>query len=941
MAASSSFKQQCPSCEAMVPIRDPGLVGKKIDCPKCKYRFIVEEPIADEAAEEQEAAARASKGGKSTAVAEKKNKAKALPPRRRDDDEGDGDEGKGKSANHKTLYIGIGLGTVALAALIGGGILLFGGSPPTPSKGSGPPPNANAGTKTEQTKEETKPAEAGEAGGVADITNLLPNETQVLLTYDVEKVLNSSVKLALLEKPGTFSESAFNKTFGFPIENVKRILTALVPQGDAVFSVLRSGKSINREQLTKSLKLTPEKPINGFEYFTVHGDLDSLGALLVRACKPTAAKYMLHFYDGQTLVFADAGLMTKFLEDKRQPKFLTKLVLAAPKPAKEIPPAPKAPAKGNASALSFDGQLPIGVPANDNKDAIIPYQAVAPAAGVAIPGGPPATSGASRLGPAGTGPAAAPLPGGPGKPAAEPEPTLSAFYMTVDPALKIVMDRLERDKGTALFSAAGVFASAPAVPDVANNGIPHSEFVLDRFLRPQLKPLEWTKAGGIAVHEFNENTAISLLVLEAKAEDGVEPLEKGLESVAKVAVELMKANWSMDVKSPTASPTRRPAGGVPLPGAAPLPGGVPLPGGAFPGGVGPRIPGRVAGGAEAGPGRVPGGAASSNANVGEDGAFVLSVRDKTVALGADLKLKRPVYDQLIVALSVLMVQLKGEADLVSNRPRVHDLARALMGYVKAKNEFPRGALHRPPSSERGIDWYPEQRLSWFVELLPYVGDGEAKDLLRDPKLSWTEGDNLLTSQVIVPQFLAGNSPKDVRVRYPGRTGRFAATNFVGVAGIGLDAATYPSNNAAFAKKVGVFGYDRVTKLDDLKDGADSTIAVLQMPPIQNTPWMAGGGSTVRGVSDDADALKPFVCVEYKGKKGTFAIMCDGKVRFLAEDMPVKTFHALCTVGGGEQITDLDEAAPVVAEEGMAEPKVDADAAKTTPVGKTDPVVPKP
>jgi hypothetical protein len=48
MATSTSFKQQCPSCEAMVPIRDPGLIGRKIDCPKCKYRFVVEEPVEED-----------------------------------------------------------------------------------------------------------------------------------------------------------------------------------------------------------------------------------------------------------------------------------------------------------------------------------------------------------------------------------------------------------------------------------------------------------------------------------------------------------------------------------------------------------------------------------------------------------------------------------------------------------------------------------------------------------------------------------------------------------------------------------------------------------------------------------------------------------------------------------------------------------------------------
>src|SRR5262249_62408246 len=47
MAMTAGFKQQCPSCEAMVPIRDANLIGRKIDCPKCKYRFVVEDPGAE------------------------------------------------------------------------------------------------------------------------------------------------------------------------------------------------------------------------------------------------------------------------------------------------------------------------------------------------------------------------------------------------------------------------------------------------------------------------------------------------------------------------------------------------------------------------------------------------------------------------------------------------------------------------------------------------------------------------------------------------------------------------------------------------------------------------------------------------------------------------------------------------------------------------------
>src|ERR671936_503331 len=101
MATTASFKQQCPSCEAWVPIRDSNLIGRKIDCPKCKYRFVVEEPAADEEeeAEPVEEAQGAARGGR----------------RRRDED--DEDSGKPKKAGagmSQQMIIGIALGAVAL-----------------------------------------------------------------------------------------------------------------------------------------------------------------------------------------------------------------------------------------------------------------------------------------------------------------------------------------------------------------------------------------------------------------------------------------------------------------------------------------------------------------------------------------------------------------------------------------------------------------------------------------------------------------------------------------------------------------------------------------------------------------------------------------------------------------------------------------------------------
>src|SRR2546425_9295056 len=68
MAISAGFKQACPSCEALVPIRDARMIGKKIDCPRCKYRFLVEDPAA---ADKEAVAGEAGAAGAAGAAAAK------------------------------------------------------------------------------------------------------------------------------------------------------------------------------------------------------------------------------------------------------------------------------------------------------------------------------------------------------------------------------------------------------------------------------------------------------------------------------------------------------------------------------------------------------------------------------------------------------------------------------------------------------------------------------------------------------------------------------------------------------------------------------------------------------------------------------------------------------------------------------------------------------
>ena len=218
---------------------------------------------------------------------------------------------------------------------------------------------------------------------------------------------------------------------------------------------------------------------------------------------------------------------------------------------------------------------------------------------------------------------------------------------------------------------------------------------------------------------------------------------------------------------------------------------------------------------------------------------------------------------------------------------VHELSAALQAYVKANNAFPRGTVIRPPEGDRKVGYPPAERLSWMVQLLPYLG----MDIHCKPNQSWSEGDNLRIAQVIVPEFLARHrADQPATVHIVDFTVPFAATYFVGMAGVGYDAADYRADDKTVANKIGVFGYDRITKLADIKF-PDKTIALIQVKAENAAPWIVGGGSTVSGVSDDSgdpSAVKPFVCMQYDTgdgtpRDGTVAIMADGKVRIHSGD----------------------------------------------------------
>ena len=180
---------------------------------------------------------------------------------------------------------------------------------------------------------------------------------------------------------------------------------------------------------------------------------------------------------------------------------------------------------------------------------------------------------------------------------------------------------------------------------------------------------------------------------------------------------------------------------------------------------------------------------------------------------------------------------------------------------------------------------PEERLSWAIALLPYL---EQDPLYRQFDLEKGYAGNLPAAQTRLKLFICPTSKE--------ATMADALTNYVAMAGIGLEAATQPAG----APGNGFMGYDRVTSIAMIKDGTSNTIGLMETR-VDLGPWARGGASTVRGF-DPAD-LPPIGDNRPFGghKGGVNAGMLDGSVRFIPAKIDPKKLAAAITIAGGESV----------------------------------------
>lgn len=206
---------------------------------------------------------------------------------------------------------------------------------------------------------------------------------------------------------------------------------------------------------------------------------------------------------------------------------------------------------------------------------------------------------------------------------------------------------------------------------------------------------------------------------------------------------------------------------------------------------------------------------------------------------------------------------------------------ALTGYSSAERKAPPGAVNSGALP-------PEQVLSWITAILPYLGHAPwAEDI--HPSYSW---DSRKNRPVTMRALDAVQNPA---VPMRETASGFPVTHYVGMAGVGPDAANLPRDDP----RAGIFGYRESRRLTDVPDGASNTIATIGVSE-KLGPWASGGAATVRGFTQ-----KPYINGPDgfgSGMPGGMVVgMADSSSRFLAADIDPTVLEQLATAAGGESV----------------------------------------
>jgi prepilin-type processing-associated H-X9-DG protein len=247
-------------------------------------------------------------------------------------------------------------------------------------------------------------------------------------------------------------------------------------------------------------------------------------------------------------------------------------------------------------------------------------------------------------------------------------------------------------------------------------------------------------------------------------------------------------------------------------------------------------------------------------------------------------------------------EMRRAAELLECRRTVAGIGMGLMNYAEAHDGYlPEGAV---PNDRLPID----ERLSWVLGPSQFMFCWHCAGL--DSDIDW-DGSNRQPKVAALgrvpmtflscPAAAVGEGQSALHRPDPASLTRPVPLPFVGISGLGADAADLPAGH----ERAGVFGYQRRTRLDDIRDGRSTTLMVVETSDLRGG-WADGGAATVRGIER---AKRPHIGRNrpFGGnhREGAMALFADGSVRCVRPTIAPAVFEAMSTIGGGEAVSSLD------------------------------------
>jgi len=256
-----------------------------------------------------------------------------------------------------------------------------------------------------------------------------------------------------------------------------------------------------------------------------------------------------------------------------------------------------------------------------------------------------------------------------------------------------------------------------------------------------------------------------------------------------------------------------------------------------------------------------------------------------------------------VAVSAI-VKVRGSAQNLACQNNLKQISLAVLNYRDTCGTFPSATVKGEPRDNNPYDVIPaEKRLSWLYSIVPYI---DQQPHCGNPAKPWDDDENLhLEGQLFetkewIPlgHCKAFECPSSA---IPSDSYCPNISHYFGIAGSFPQAIIAPLGTA----HIGMFGYDRPIRLEDIEDGAGTTLMVVEST-LENGMWTAGGESTVRGLGNPNH-------IPYGGKKGQFrnehsqsinVSFADGSIRSLSADINPRVFEAMATIADGDLVPDF-------------------------------------